>query len=366
MKNPFKFGSVVEEPYFTNRREEIAQVKSVLNSSNHLILISPRRYGKTSLISTVLKSTGRPEIFLDLQIIISPDDLASQLLKRLFKVYPYERIKNSIKKFRIIPSISLNPLNNEIEINFRAEGNSGKPLEDVLELMNKSASGGKRLIVVLDEFQEISRIGKGLDRKMRSVMQYHKNINYVFLGSQESLIREIFEKKKSPFYHFGYLMTLNRIPAREFRSFLETRFKNIAPAPGKLADGILEITKSHPYYTQLLAFTIWEILERRQKEAAPVETAIDRIIKVHDNDYERLWGTLNSTDMKILLGISADEKLLTSADFLNTYKTDSASTIQSGIKRLIQKGFVIRLNGKYEIDDPFFSIWLKRKRNPVN
>ncbi|MCI0473815.1 MAG: ATP-binding protein, partial [Ignavibacteria bacterium] len=348
MENPFKFGSVVEEPYFTNRKEEIAEVKSVLNSGNHIIIISPRRYGKTSLINTVLKTTGRPGIFLDMQIIISPDDLASQLLKRLFKVYPYERIKNLIRKFRIIPSISLNPLTNDFEISFRAEENNAKPLEDVLELMNKSATGGKRLIVVMDEFQEIGRIGKGLDRKMRALMQYHKNINYVFLGSQESLIREIFEKKKSPFYHFGYLMALNRIPQEEFHSFLEKRFKNAAPAPGKLADEILSITKSHPYYTQFLAFTIWEIMERKQKETAPVRAAIDRIIKAHDNDYERLWGTLNITDMKIMLGICAEEKSLTSAEFLTAYNTDSASTIQSGIKRLIQKGFVIKLSGNYE------------------
>jgi hypothetical protein len=108
-KNPFKFGSIVDEPYFTNRVEEIRKVNAALKSANHLIIISPRRYGKTNLILQVLKNANRPYILLDLQLITTPQDFASQLLKRIYRVYPFQKIKDLIKNFRIPPQITLNP-----------------------------------------------------------------------------------------------------------------------------------------------------------------------------------------------------------------------------------------------------------------
>lgn len=99
--NPFKFGSVVQEPYFTDRVIEQADIKMVLSSANHLIIISPRRYGKTSLIKKVVSSLERPLIFLDLQLITDLNDFASQILKRVYRVYPFERLKGFLKNFRV-------------------------------------------------------------------------------------------------------------------------------------------------------------------------------------------------------------------------------------------------------------------------
>ena len=105
MNNPFKFGTIVEEPYFTNRVREIAEVKSVLKSGNHPIIISPRRYGKTSLMNKVFKSINRPYAMLDLQLITSVEDFAARLLKRLYRIYPSQKMKDTVKNFRILPVI---------------------------------------------------------------------------------------------------------------------------------------------------------------------------------------------------------------------------------------------------------------------
>lgn len=365
MKNPFKFGSIVERPYFTNRTDEIEKVRSILNSENHIIIISPRRYGKTSLIYKVVKESQRPFIMLDLQLITTPEDFASQLLKRIYRVYTFEKIKQSIKHFRIIPSISINPLTNEIDVSFKpsASASASTPLEDVLDLMCKFSIARKRLIVIFDEFQEVKRIGKGLDRHMRSVMQRHKNINYVFLGSQESLIRDIFEKKKSSFYHFGYLFPLGKIPRSDFFSYLTTRFKKITKDHTSIADSILDITNSHPYYTQQLAFTVWEVLEKDSSIETPVELASKELISYHDVDYERLWNTLNRTDMKILIGMSLIDSSPLSIDFSQQFDTGASSTVFSGLKRLVQNGFIVKLKNGYEIDDPFFKRWIKERRS---
>lgn len=358
-KNPFKFGSVVDLPFFTNRIEEIETISSILNSENHLVIISPRRYGKTSLIFRVLKEMGRPYITVDLQVITTTTDLAAQLIKKINRVYAFEKIKNLIKGFRIVPSINLSPLTNEIEVSFKASSSADTPLEDVLDLLDNLSSPSKKLIVVFDEFQEIKNIKKGLEKKLRSVMQHHKNTNYVFLGSQESLIREIFQKKKSPFYRFGYIFSLEKIPESEFMKFLKEKFKGAAKIPG----AILEITKSHPYYTQQLAFNVWQILEKDKKCKDPVGKGIEQIVRNHDADYERLWNTLNRTDMKILIGMAMSEIPPLSEEFAREYETGATSTAFSSLKRLIKSGYVVKTGTGYEIDDPFFTRWIVKRRN---
>ena len=137
LKNPFKFGSVVEGHFFTNRIAEIEKISSILKSENHLILLSPRRYGKTSLITKIIKKLDRPAIMLDIQVITSREDLAAQLLKRVHRIFPLEKVKNYIKNFRVIPTIGLNPLSNEVDISFHGEQAENFALEDVLNLIEK-------------------------------------------------------------------------------------------------------------------------------------------------------------------------------------------------------------------------------------
>jgi len=362
-RNPFKFGSIVDDPYFTDRIDEIKQVTAVLNSSNHLILISPRRYGKSSLVYKVIRTMNRPVIKVDFQLITSIEDLASQLLKRIYRTYPSERIKQFIRHFRIIPTVSLNPATNEIDIAIQPSSADFPMLEDVLNMIEKLSTEKKRLIVVMDEFQEISRIDINLARQLRSVMQYHQHVNYLFMGSQESMIREIFEKKKSPFYHFGFLLTLSKINRNDFRIYLNDGFGLHKINAGMIADEILDFTKCHPYYTQQLAFSVWEILNSDPKTDNAVNQAINKIIQIHDIDYERLWGTFNNTDKKLLIGMSESGLTPLSEAFYRKYDIGAASTVFSSLKRIINNGHITKLENKYEIDDPFFRFWITERRN---
>lgn len=362
LKNPFKFGAIVDEPYFANRKEEISKVKSILNSENHLIIISPRRFGKTSLIKKVTGSINRPSIYLDLQLITNTEDFTAQLLKRLYRIYPFEKLKQQIKNFRILPSISLNPLNNEVDISFQPVSSSSIIIEDVLNLIENISKRREKVIVVLDEFQEIKNIGKQLDRHLRSTIQHHQKINYVFLGSQEHLMRDIFEKKNSPFYHFGNLLLLDKIPYTDFFTYLSERFSNITKHPEKISTEILGITKSHPFYTQQLAFNIFEFLLKKEITADIVEKGVDEIVRIHDMDFERLWNTLNRTDMKVLIGMTQTKISPLSSGFMVKSNIGSSSTIFSSLKRLSDKGIVIKTEAGYEIDDPFFTKWIKIRR----
>ena len=350
MENPFKFGTIVEEEYFTDRVKEVAYIEQFVNSANHLVLISPRRFGKSSVVAKAVKQSGRKFITVNLQQVTSVSDLSAKLLKELFKVHPLERIRHLITHFRVIPTVSANPVTGAIDISFQPGIDGIVLLEDVLTLIEKAHSEQDRIIVILDEFQEVCDLAPRLDKQLRAIMQNHNHINYILLGSQESMMTDIFENKKSPFYHFGELMRLGKLPRKDFHQYLSERLAGCySEKHSELSDEILDYTDCHPYYSQQLAANVWQIGVLQPETTDPVRKAIDYIVTTHSLDYERLWMNFKRTN-KWLLQRLAFGKPLQSGE----YRT---STIYSALKRLQKDGYIIYSN-RYELEDPFFKEWI--------
>ena len=350
MENPFKFGTVVEGKYFTDRVDERAFLAQILDSPNHAVLISPRRFGKSSLVKEVLNGQDREVISVNLQAVTSVHKLAEALYRQFFSRRPIEKAKHFLSSLRIAPTLSYNPVTDSPEFSLQPSADKKVMLEDVFSVLEK-AGGKNRLIVVLDEFPEILEIEKGLDKMLRAIMQEQKNINYVLMGSQEDMMKKIFLRKKSPFYHFGSIIHLDRIPAAEFKQYIEERLPGEGQDKG-LSDEILSFTSCHPYYTQQLAFQVWFELQQGVEATSVVSTSIGHIVRAHDFDYSRLWESMNRTNRLVLL------KLATSATPPMENPELPASTIYSALKRLVSAGILIK-NGKYVYDDPFFKIWVK-------
>lgn len=355
-ENPFKFGTVVDGEYFTDRIEELKHVKSILNSENHLVLISPRRYGKTSLILKAAKETSRPLLFLNLEAVTDKKDLALTLLKKLLALYPFERIKFLFKNFRFMPTLSMSALGDSMDISFVTRVDDNIVLEDVFNLMSKVSEKENKLLVVFDEFQQIEVIDKHLSRLLRSIMQIQQNINFVMLGSQESMMRTIFENKKSPFYHFAELLPLKKIPREDFYTYLYDRFSSLTSDYDMktISYQILDFTCCHPYYTQKLAFNVWELLKNNVQTTNVVFSAIEYSNEIHDMDYERLWSRFNNTDKKVLKYLSLNRDVEKDFSAIGI----PASTVSSSLKRMTLAGILIK-EKYYEIDDPFFAQWIK-------
>ena len=352
MENPFKYGTIVEADYFTDRINEVKYISLFVNSANHLILISPRRFGKSSVVAKAIKQSRRKSITINLQQVTSVADLSAKLLREFFKIHPMERVRHLISHFRIIPTISSNPITGSIDVVFQPGVDGTILLEDVMELIEKAHSEKDRIIVVLDEFQEILDLSPRLDKKMRAIMQEQKSINYILLGSQESMMTEIFERKKSPFYHFGEMMRLGKLPREDFHRFLSERLKScFATTNDELANHILDYTNNHPYYSQQLASSVWNIGTLQPETEDVLQTAIEHIVTTHGLDYERLWMNINRTSKWILQRLASKGVLQT-----GEYPT---STIYSALKRLQKDGYVI-YSDCYEIEDPFFKEWILR------
>ena len=353
MMNPFKFGVLVDNEFFTDRINELKEVQQTLNSPNHLILISPRRFGKSSIIAKAVKDSGRPCISLNMQNILNVEGFASKLLREIFRIYPMERIKHLMTHFRIIPTISTNPVTNGIDVSFQPVINSMVLLEDAMALVEKVSTEDNRMIVVFDEFQDVLNIRKGLDKQLRSIMQEQQHLNYILLGSQESMMTEIFERKKSPFYHFGKLMHLDKIPYDDFKEYISARLPLENQEKKRvIIEDILSFTRLHPYYTQQLSAQVWEMMTYDHLVDGVVAEAVSKIVHTHDLDFERLWMNFKRTDRSILLLLSEGLNPLQNRQI-------ATSTSFSGVKRLMKAGYVIRLND-YEIEDPFFKEWIAR------
>lgn len=353
MANKFSYGTLAQGDFFTDRKEELARIKQFLNSENHLILISPRRYGKSSLVRKCVEEIGRPYIWLDMQYATSKASFTTQLLKATLAQFPMERLKHELRHFRILPTATFNPVTNDYQFSFQpSEAADTTMLEDVLGLLQKLSTPKEKLIVVLDEFQEVRNIDKNLDKQLRSIMQMQSGLNYIFLGSQEGMMLEIFERKKSPFYHFGGLMHLKKIPYDEFYQFVLERLPD-SPNKADVTKEILSFTTCHPYYTQQLAFEVSNQMENNHIYEGVVARSIQMIIQTHDLDYERLWETFNNTDKNTLQQLARNEKPLSNRDI-------ATSTTFSSLKRLVKNGVVVRTED-YILEDPFFKAWLLTK-----
>lgn len=353
MDNPFKFGTLVDEPYFTDRTEELARIGQFLKSENHLVLISPRRYGKSSLVRKAVRQSGRPYVWVNMQQVLSREDFAAKLLKSIFKQFKMEKVKHFLRNFRVLPSISVNPMTDEMSVTFQPLIDSNAVFEDSMALLGKVSSTEHRLIVVFDEFQDVLEIDKHIDKELRAIMQEQTGINYILLGSQESMMSDIFERPKSPFYHFGMLMRLSKIPQNDFFHYLSDRLAPVTNNAESLSKEILSFTDNHPYYTQQLASTIWDLIALGKGEDNIIEESIKDIVQTHDLDYERLWLTFNKTDQLMIRYVCQG---------INPIKSRMlpTSTMTSSLKRLAKKGYIInKEKDEYAMEDPFFKEWIK-------
>ena len=354
MENPFKFGTIVEEEYFTDRVKEVAYIRQFLDGPNHLVLISPRRFGKSSVVAKVLRQIDRKSITVNMQNVTSVTDLSAKLLREFFKIHPIERIRHLVSHFRIIPTVSTNPVTGAIDVSFQPGMDGVTAIEDTLTLIERAHADEDRLVIVFDEFQEIHDIAPRLDRQLRALMQEQRHVNYILLGSQESMMTDIFENKKSPFYHFGQMMRLSKLPRDDFFRYLEQRLSGVFPErSGELADGILDYTVCHPYYSQQLAANVWQVGMLQPETQDVLHAAIGNIVSTHALDYERLWMGLNRTNRWILQRLATGEPLLTGEQ--------RTSTVYSALKRLQKEGYVI-YSDKYEIEDPFYRQWISEGR----
>jgi uncharacterized protein len=384
--NPFVFGAVVSGKDFADRRVELRELLSDLEGGQNVLLFSPRRYGKTSLILEVLEKLDEKhflKVYVDLFPLTSKSEFAEayagSIARAARKRGPsgFEEVVRMISEH--IPGVKLvlkpggTPLELDVEIT-RTRKDIDFVLESLFDLPLKvGKKDNKKMIVVFDEFQEIVNLdGKWLERVLRTKIQHHGGkVTYVFTGSRRHLLDEIFANKNRALYRVGKSFNLGKILPEEFASFIAERFRSTGmEIDDATVAKILEISESHPYYTQQLCHELWNISHDSGKiRDSDIDGAIKQVISNQNYAYSSLWDSLRKTQRSMLaaLAVSRNDRRIYSKDFLDAHDLASASSVQRAISALEEKGIVDRQNGGVVISDVFLKRWLLQQTNgPVS
>ena len=375
MKNPFKYGKVVTGDDFADREEEIKQLVKDLTSGQNIILYSPRRYGKTSLIIRVLEILNRKNFitsFIDLYGCTSISDLVDKIIEKT--VVPsqgtLEKIGDFLRKYfsSLRPEITLNP-DGSISVSYKKDAHTigeEKVLSQVLDAPEKLAIVKKKpVIVVFDEFQEISNMnGLKIEKMMRNHFQHHKNVTYVFSGSKKHIMEEIFGEEKRPFYKFAKPFPLGKISKKDFAQFISRKFTetNISIDPS-IIDSVLDFTDGHPYSTQQLCHELWDITSNKKKvENEDLNEAIKTILQMHSDYFIRIWDSLPPTQRRLLIAVAQEGEVsaIYSSFFIEKFNLVSASHVKKALDSLEKDGLIEKTKEGYHISDAFLNEWIKR------
>jgi hypothetical protein len=275
-----------------------------------------------------------------------------------------KRAAHFVKEFlpRLRPSLSFDPAGNpEISVGVSAESGA-EVAEEVFNLPEQIAKAqGKRFVVVLDEFQEIMRIGGDtLERQLRAAIQHHTSVSYLFAGSKSHMLIDMVSEKTRPFYQMGTLMNLDKIPEPEFKGFVRAKFvksgKKISPAA---IDRIFTESQNVPHYVQLLSFHLWDhYQELKAIEEHHVAEATSLLLRSQEPAYLTIWEGLTSHQRKTTKAAATLQgQSLTSKETIQRFNLESASNVAKSLSALCSKGILRKEKDRYVFEDVLLGRW---------
>lgn len=371
MHLPFKYGKIITDPFFVNREEEIAYIKKLILSKINITLISPRRWGKSSLIHKIGRELGKKDkklvfCFIDLFNIRNEEEFyryfATKIVKMTYSKWE-ERIENTKGFFKsIVPKFSfgIDP-EEQFSITFDWESVKKNP-DEILNLPEViSKAKNIQLVICLDEFQNIGFYEDPLEfqKKVRSVWQTHQHCSYILYGSKRNMMTEIFENKSMPFYKFGEIMFLSKIKNEHWAKYIQNKFtKTNKEISLKNASKIAETVENHPYFVQQLANAVW-IATKTKCAEKNIKQGIHSLLAQYELFFDREIDSLSNLQLNLLKAIAMDEKTLSSAETIRRYNLSSSSSVSRSKEALIQKEIIDTFHKKIQFLDPLLKIWLR-------
>ena len=370
MDIPFIFGKIAKGGNFTDREEETAHLENNFNFCVNTILISPRRWGKSSLVhkaaSVAMSNNSNLRVcYIDLLNILTVEDFYTQFATAVIKATSskWEEFIKSTKEFltSLVPKISISPApGEEVSLSFDIEQLRLNP-DEILDLPEKIAmKKGIVITVCIDEFQKIGewKDTNYLQGKFRSKWQHHQNVGYCLFGSKRHMMMDIFTDSSKPFYRFGDLIFLNKIPRKDMFSFIKERFKQTGK---KIEDNatsrLIELVDNHPYYCQQLAQLSWFRTESVCSDEIVIQ-AHKSLVEQLSLLFTNLTEELTVQQLNYMKALLSGESSLSSTEVMTKYGISSATSANRSKSTLIKKDILDNAEGKPEFLDPVYRYWL--------
>lgn len=370
--HPFKFGKLAEGVHFTDREKERQRLKSNVLSGVNTILISPRRYGKSSLVQQVAAdlSTDRRLRFAQVDLFEVRDE--REMLERITSAVigamsnTLEERLRDLKRFvqNVVPKVSLaTDASQEMGLSLTWE-DVERSRHELMELPERLAKARKvQLVLCIDEFQNIGQFPdpKGTQKLLRAAWQRQQHVTHLLYGSKRHMMLELFTKSNMPFYKFGDILFLERIERPHWIKYIGERFrrtkKRIAP---ELAEAIARTMEDHPYSVQMLANATWQ----RTKDAATphaVDQGLEDLLDQYTILYQRIVDDLTTPQLRYLEAMSDGVERFSTAEVLTRYEFGSSALV-GRIRTALEKKDILDHQGTVTVWlDPLFRHWLERR-----
>jgi uncharacterized protein len=377
--NPFVYGEIVSAAAFADREEERERLGRDLASGQKVFLISPRRYGKSSLVRDVMRGLARQKI-LTIEVTVAASSSYLGFLESYARALvaadtPAGRLKRWTSELlgAIHPELrfAADPAGGtKFTIGFpsvRTARDTARVAAEVFALPARIAEARKqRMAIALDEFQAITSFdGATVENALRAAVQDQRQVGYVFSGSEPSLMERMLGPRR-PFYKAGPVMRLDKINAADFAVFIEERFRGsgVRPEAG-LGEAIVDLAANVPYDVQRLAHETWDDIKETGKKGAGLDDlhiTLTRLLGEQHTVFEESWQRLTLPQRAVLRALVIEEgRELMSADVRTRHRLPGTSTIQAALAALLRQDIITKDGNRYVTVDSLYREWVARK-----
>lgn len=373
MENPFNYLQFATGDQFYDRREIRRDLLSrFLSGQSNVVLYGPRRYGKSSLVGELvgdLEKAGVPCVTLDVVKVPSIDMFvsiyATKVYRRLAPVkFEFKKLGTFLKSLR--PKMTLDQTGAAgLSFDLSDAPIGPEALTEVLDLPQKLLAGKDRAVVVFDEFQEVKDLlpNDGFERVMRSAIQSHRNVSYIFLGSRYHILRRMFTDHNRPFYKSAVTILLDKPPVEESVRFVMDRFATAGKSIAReAAEHLVAKIENIPYYIQQLGFETFRLVDdahRKSVSSADVDAAHTNLSGFNRDQYEQLMLTLSASQKKLLIALARERTNEFGDAYRRRYALGVSSTVNSAKSKLMEDGHIEISDDQYVVADPFFAQFLR-------
>ncbi|MBK7651075.1 MAG: ATP-binding protein [Flammeovirgaceae bacterium] len=366
--NPFLIKGYLDKNHFCDRGEETARLIKAMENGRNVTLSSIRRMGKTGLIYHVFSQLKKKNdcVYVDIMPTADLTDFTRTFGKAILNSLenPYQKsVKQLLGIFkRFTPTLSIDPATGQpsFEISVTTTKESDATLEDIFNYLR---SRKKKVIIAIDEFQQILNYPeKRTEALLRSYIQRLNNVEFIFSGSQQHLLSQMFTNASRPFFQSTELHFLDRISKDAYRKFIIYHFaSNQKKIKEQEINTLLEWTQLHTHYVQSLCNKLYTQPEKELTHEV-LNRCMQDILLENETYYYSYQRLLTDQQWNLLKAIAQEEFVskINQREFLNRYKL-SASTVQRSIKALEEREMVIYEKDAYRIYDVFLGRWLAAK-----
>ena len=372
MGKAFVYGMSVGGDNFTDRIEETKRIKLDFENGINVILISPRRMGKTSLIKKVISEMDSPEIkvvYMDIYDCRSEYDFYNRFAETMMKSTgnQLEQVMENIKRFlvRVSPKLSFSPEpNSEFSVSLGITPKDYSPKE-ILDLPERIAKEqGIKIVVCIDEFQQIGEFADSLivQKRLRGVWQHHQHVSYCFFGSKKHLMENIFQSRRMPFYQFGEMLHLKCIPTEYWVPFICSRFEKYGKKISEeYAARICHTVKNYSSYVQQLAWNVMAETEIEVNEESFTE-GFNALLEQNSSLFIQQTEGLTTYQLNFIrLLCNGIHSGFNTQSVVELYSLGSKSNVDRIKKCLIDRELItIEKEGVF-LADCVFELWFKRE-----